>query len=260
MAKFRQELKLAQELALQAGQMMKRASQKKIDIRMKGRVDLVTAIDLKIEKMIKRSIAKNFPTHDILAEESGISGSQSDYRWIIDPIDGTTNFAHGYPVYCVSIGVELDGEIVLGVIYNPNMDELFYAVRGNGAFLNRRRISVSSTLKLEQSLLATGFPYDIAESKITNLGNFGRMYKLSRGIRRGGSAAIDLAYTACGRFDGFWELKLKPWDMAAGVLLISEAGGKVTNFKGGRQSIYDSQLLATNGKIHKQMQKHLKIG
>lgn len=260
MAKFRQELKLARELAVRAGKIMRKPGSMRTEIKMKGRVDLVTAVDLKIEKMIKRGISKQFPTHDILAEESGLCGSESTHRWIIDPLDGTTNFAHGYPAYCVSLGLEVDGEMVLGVIYNPNLDELFYAIRGGGAFLNRRRIFVSQTTKLERSLFATGFPYDIGKTKINNLGNFGRMYKLSRGIRRGGSAALDLAYVACGRFDGFWELKLKPWDMAAGVILVTEAGGRVTDFNGGKYSVYDNQIIASNGRIQKQMQKQIRVG
>jgi myo-inositol-1(or 4)-monophosphatase len=177
--------------------------------------------------------------------------------WIVDPLDGTTNYAHGYPAFCVSIGLEVEGVMAVGAIYDPLLDELFYASKDAGAFLNRRRIHVTSRKKLKDSLLATGFPYDIAESEIDNLNNFARMYKVARGIRRGGSAALDLAYLACGRFDGFWELKLHPWDTAAGIVIVQEAGGKVTRIDGGGFHIADMDILASNGKIHKQMQKVL---
>ena len=157
----------------------------------------------------------------------------------------------------MSIGLEVDGQNVLGAVYDPVHDELFYAVQGKGAFCNKKRIHVSSQNKLNRSLLATGFPYDIAESKINNLDNFARMYKVSQGIRRGGSAALDLCYLACGRFDGFWELKLHPWDTAAGIVIVREAGGRVTDFHGKKYSIYSQEILASNTKIHRQIQKVL---
>ncbi|MFH1701167.1 MAG: inositol monophosphatase family protein [Candidatus Zixiibacteriota bacterium] len=253
MPDFRKELKFAKETAVAAGAILMKGLKSKRLVHYKGRVDLVTQFDLKTEKYIVGKINRAFPRHAILAEEGGGKEYQSDYKWIIDPLDGTTNFAHGYPAFCVSIGLEVEDEMMLGAIYNPVLDELFYASKGNGAFLNRKRIHVSEERKLAHSLLATGFPYDIADTYIDNLDNFGRMYKASRGIRRAGSAALDLCYLACGRFDGFWELKLHPWDTAAGIVIVSEAGGRISDLNGGKYSIYDNSILATNGKIHKQM-------
>ncbi|MEE9443888.1 MAG: inositol monophosphatase family protein [candidate division Zixibacteria bacterium] len=257
MPDFRKELKFAKETAVAAGDILLKGLKTKRRVHYKGRVDLVTQFDLKAEKYIVGKIGKAFPRHSILAEEGGGSDNHSDYKWIIDPLDGTTNFAHGYPAFCVSIGLEVEGRMMLGAIYNPVLDELFYASKGKGAFLNRRRIHVSEERKLSHSLLATGFPYDIADTYIDNLDNFARMYKASRGIRRAGSAALDLCYLACGRFDGFWELKLHAWDTAAGIIIVSEAGGRITDLHGGQYSIYDNSILATNGKIHNQMQKVL---
>ena len=257
MTKFAKELKFARETAYDAGGILHKSFYHKHQVHLKGRVDLVTEADLKSEKYIKRQIERNFPAHSILAEEAGLTDKRTDFVWIIDPLDGTTNYAHGYPAYCVSIGLEVAGEMAVGAVYNPVLDEMFYARSGGGAYLNRRRIKVSAEKKLAASLLATGFPYDIAETKIDNLGNFGRMYKISRGIRRGGSAALDLCYLACGRFDGFWELKLHPWDTAAALVIVREAGGRVTAIDDGKYSIYDKDILASNGKIHRQMQKVL---
>ena len=257
MVSFRKELNFARETALGAGEILTKGSKKRPTVKFKSRVDLVTAIDLKSEKYITGRIKKTFPDHAILAEESGRSKNISTYLWVIDPLDGTTNYAHGYPAYCVSIALMVNNKIVIGVIFDPIHNELFYTARGKGAFMNKRRISVSAKTKLTHSLLATGFPYDIAESRIDNLDNFARMYKASRGIRRGGSAALDMCYLACGRFDGFWELKLHPWDTAAGLLLVREAGGRVTKIDGGKYSIFDNSILASNGKIHKQMQQVL---
>ena len=257
MADFEKELKFAKDIARGGGEILIRGSRKRPTVRYKSRVDLVTAIDLKSEKYITSRIKKSFPEHAILAEEGGRSKNQSSHLWVIDPLDGTTNYAHGYPAYCVSIALMVDDKIMVGVIYDPIHDEMFYAARGRGAFLNKRRISVSAKNKLAHCLLATGFPYDIAESRIDNLDNFARMYKAARGIRRGGSAALDMCYLACGRFDGFWELKLHPWDTAAGMLLVQEAGGRVTRIDGGKYSIFDKSILASNGRIHKQMQKVL---
>lgn len=257
MADFTKELKFAKDLVLGAGDILARGRKTRPRVKLKGRVDLVTEIDLKSEKYIKRRINKTFPNHAILAEESGRTENRSPCLWIIDPLDGTTNYAHGYPAYCVSIALMVEGKITLGVVYDPNLNELFYTAQGRGAFLNNRRISVSGETKLSCSLLATGFPYDIADTHIDNLGNFARMYKAARGIRRGGSAALDMCYLACGRFDGFWELKLHPWDTAAGILLIREAGGRVSQISGDKYSIFDKNILASNGKIHKQMKQVL---
>ncbi len=257
MPRFDKEIRVARQTALAAGEILRRGRQRQQSFTLKGRVDLVTKYDLQSEKLIIDRITTSFPDHAILAEERGENHKSSAYRWVIDPLDGTTNFAHGYPAFCVSIGLEVDGRVVLGVVYDPVHDELFHAVRGRGAFVNRRRIQVSEQKVLSRSLLATGFPYDIAESKIDNLDNFARMYKVAQGIRRGGSAALDLCYLACGRFDGFWELKLHAWDVAAGTVIIEEAGGRVTDFHGRLFSIFDQNLLASNGHIHGQMQKIL---
>ncbi|MEZ5360504.1 MAG: inositol monophosphatase family protein [Candidatus Zixiibacteriota bacterium] len=253
MSVYRKEWKLAKDMAVATGDILRRGLKSKRRVTYKGKVDLVTQVDVQAEKFITSQIKKAYPGHSILAEESGESIKQSPFLWIIDPIDGTTNYAHGYPAFCISIALAVDGKMTLGAIYDPVHDELFYAHRGQGAFLNRKRISVSTEKKLLHSLLATGFPYDIAESRIDNLENFGRMYKHSRGIRRGGSAALDLCYLACGRFDGFWELKLHPWDTAAGLVIVEEAGGKVTQIDGSEYSIYNNTILASNGRIHDQM-------
>ncbi len=239
--------------AIDAGQLLKSLSGKLHRIDYKGRVNLVTEADLASEALVVGLIREQFPKHDVLAEEKTSVENGSDFKWIIDPLDGTTNYAHGFPVYCVSLALEYKGRVAVGVVYNPVLDELFHAVKGGGAFLNRNKIHVSSERKLERALLATGFPYDIATSRDNNLDYFRRFAPRVRGIRRAGSAALDLCYLACGRFDGFWELKLSPWDSAAAALMVTEAGGKVTDFKGRKYSIYDKYLLATNGDIHRQM-------
>jgi myo-inositol-1(or 4)-monophosphatase len=218
----------------------------------KRRIDLVTEMDLKVEKTIVNQIHLRFPGHEILAEEQGSQGKDGPYKWIIDPLDGTTNYAHGYRFFSVSIAVETKGELVLGVVYDPVTEELFSARRGQGATLNDQPIKISSANQLIDSLLATGFSYDQEEIK-HNLALFNRMILHSQAIRRDGSAALDLCYVACGRFDGFWELSLSPWDVAAGRLIVEEAGGLVTAFSGSPSTIYNPELLASNGKIHSAM-------
>jgi myo-inositol-1(or 4)-monophosphatase len=252
--------KIAVQAVLKAGEILKknRGRIKKVDY--KGKINIVTEIDLLSEKTILEIIKKSFPDHSLLTEESKEQKTESIYKWIIDPLDGTTNYAHDFPSYCISIALEKEGKIILGVVYNPLLDELFTAEMGKGAFLNKRRIQVSSTKSLSKSFLATGFPYDIRESRVTNLDHFANFAVRSLAIRRAGSAALDLCYLAMGRFDGFWELKLSPWDTAAATLLVKESGGKVTDFEGGKYSIYGKHLLATNGKIHKQMIEVLKLG
>lgn len=260
--------KIAIRAAVKAGKILVQHAGKVKRIGYKNEVNLVTEVDCLSEETIIKIIKGQFPDHGILTEESEGKKAESGYKWVIDPLDGTTNYAHDFPSYCVSIALEKDGEIILGVVYNPNLDELFVAKKGKGAFLsggkepgkNSRRIAVSETAELSQSLLATGFPYDIRTSKIDNLNHFANFYKRSQAIRRAGSAALDLCYLAMGRFDGFWELKLSPWDMAAGSLLVTEAGGKVTDFSGGRFNIYMKEILASNGKIHQQMMDVLKLG
>ena len=219
----------------------------------KGDIDLVTVVDKLSEKAIVERITAAFPDHDLLAEETLFEKKGSPWKWIIDPLDGTTNYFRGYPCFCVSIGLEVDGEVELGVVYNPVLDELFHAERGGGAFLNGKPISVSRVNDLNRSFLCTGFPYDVREYADFYLRYFREFIIRSFGIRRPGSAAIDLSYLAAGRFDGFWELKLHPWDVAAGSLIITEAGGKVTDFKGGLFGIYSGEMLASNGLIHEEM-------
>jgi myo-inositol-1(or 4)-monophosphatase len=258
--------KLAIDTAIKAGKIIIKHSGRVKKIGFKDAVNLVTDVDKLSEEMITSSIRSMFPDHGILTEESKEKRSASEFKWVIDPLDGTTNYAHNLPVYCVSIALEEKGQIILGVVYNPNLDELFVAEKGKGAYLykgrgsskSKHKISVSHESQLGKSLLATGFPYDIRTSRVNNLNHFTNFYKKCQAVRRMGAAALDLAYLAMGRFDGFWELKLSPWDMAAGSLLITEAGGKVTDFSGGPFNIYLKEILATNGKIHQQMVDVLK--
>jgi len=208
--------------------------------------------------MIIDIIKRRFPDHDILAEESASGNPRSSpHRWIIDPLDGTTNYTHGFPVFCVSIALEIDDAVVLGVIFDPNTGELFTAEKGKGAHLNEKRIIVSSIDQLGRSMLVTGFPYNIAGNPDYAIERFAQFLMEAQAVRRMGSAAIDLAYVAAGRYEGFWEVALNPWDVAAGKLLVEEAGGKVTGFSGTPFSIYEKQILATNGKVHDQMEAAL---
>jgi myo-inositol-1(or 4)-monophosphatase len=246
-------IRFARETAYAAGQTLLKGHRKNIEVSRKGVVNLVTEMDLRSERLIRDAVRKTFPSHSLLAEESFSEDTGSRYRWIVDPLDGTTNYVHGYPVWCVSMALELDGEIVGGVVNDPNRDEMFYGWRGRGAFLNRRRLHVSRQTRLSDALLATGFPYDIRESDLDNLDNFARFYKLCRSVRRGGSAALDLAYTAAGIFDGFWELKLSPWDTAAGKLLVEESGGTVTDLSGGAFDIFGKEIACANSRLLVQM-------
>jgi myo-inositol-1(or 4)-monophosphatase len=247
-------LQVAVEAAQEAGKFLKESVGKVKTVEAKaGEVrNLVSEIDRRSEEKIIRHIRSRFPAHAILAEESGGDTSPAEYRWIIDPLDGTTNFLHGVPIYSVTIGVEHGGEVIAGVVYDPKSDELFTAEKGTGAYLNGQRISVSRTEDLINSLLVTGFPYDL-ESNPYVAEYFVRFLNASRGLRRLGSAALDLAYVAAGRFDGYWESVLQPWDMAAGVLLVREAGGTISDFAGGPTSIYQKRILASNGIIHDDM-------
>jgi myo-inositol-1(or 4)-monophosphatase len=250
---MRQLKEFAVELAHNAGALLIEKLDQSVEIHYKGDINLVTEADKASENLIIEAIRRKFPDHGILSEESPEILDGSSMRWIIDPLDGTTNYAHGYPVFCVSIALEKDGMIVLGVIYDPTRRDTFFAVRGVGAYLNGERLTVSKTADLNRSLLATGFPYDIRESKENNLSNFNTMAKEAQAVRRAGAAALDMAYVACGRFDGFWELKLKPWDTAAASLLIAEAGGKTTDIMGRPWNILSPHILASNGRIHEQM-------
>jgi myo-inositol-1(or 4)-monophosphatase len=236
-----------------AGRYQKYRFASALNIEMKGDKDLVTEVDKESERLIVEHLLSRFPNHDIVAEESVYPQSGSPFRWIIDPVDGTTNYAHGYPWFCSSIGLELEGELIAGVIYNPVYDELFTATKGGGAYLNGVRLSVSTRAPLNNSLLGTGFPYDCATDPANNFANFIAFQKKARGIRRAGAAALDLAYVAAGRLDGFWELKLKAWDVAAGVLMVREAGGVVTTFDGSSFDIFSGRIVASNGLIHDEM-------
>src|SRR5262249_17167806 len=205
------------------------------------------------EQLIREAIRIHYPKRQVLAEEGGLGETSSDYRWIVDPLDGTSNYAHGYPVFAVSIGLEYRGEMVLGVVYDPMREETFTAERGGGAALNNRPIRVSSTAELGSSMLSTGFPYDIKTSKLTNLDHSANFALRARALRRDGAAALDLCYLACGRFDGFWELNLGPWDTAAGAVIALEAGARVTDFAGNTFSVYKPEIIASNGFIHDSM-------
>jgi myo-inositol-1(or 4)-monophosphatase len=247
------------DVARRAGAWLKRRLDEEHTVDYKGVINLVTEADRQSEEMIVSAILGRYPDHDILAEEKDRTPKGSPYRWIIDPLDGTTNYAHGYPVFCVSIALEVDGVIRSGAVYNPMLEEMFYARRGGGAFLNGRPLCVSETADLARSLLATGFPYDIRENPDNNMGYFNVMARTAQAIRRAGSAALDLAYVAAGRFDGFWELRLAPWDTAAGWLLVEEAGGRVTDLKGDPFSLEAPHVVASNSRIHGAMIDTLRL-
>ncbi|NWG12277.1 MAG: inositol monophosphatase [Acidobacteria bacterium] len=246
--------------ALAAGDLLKRRFRTRVDVRRKGVINLVTEVDLAAEELVVSVLRREFPDHAILSEERYAETGRAPVTWIVDPLDGTTNYAHGFPLFAVSIGLEVEGDLQFGVIYNPVLQELFTARRGRGAWLNGRRIHVSGVSDLDSSLLATGFPYDIRTSEENNLGYFAEFAVRSRAVRRGGSAAMDLCYVAAGIFEGFWEIKLHPWDCAAGYLIVREAGGRVTNFRGEQGSIYETECVATNGLIHDAMLTILKEG
>ena len=225
----------------------------RVDCKEGTSTNLVTEVDRRSEKAIVAILSSAFPDHRILAEEGGDHArGDSPCRWIVDPLDGTTNFAHGYPAFCVSIGLEVEGRIVLGVVYDPLRQELFEAEADKGAFLNGGRIHVSKVASLSKALLITGFAYD-RENRQRNLVHFSRFALESHGIRRSGSAALDLSSIAAGRADGFWELKLSPWDVAAGSLIVTEAGGRITDFAGNAFKTDGAETLATNGLIHQEM-------
>jgi len=249
----------AVDLARKSGALLKDKFSQTHQIHYKGEINIVTEADKMSENLIIGEINRSFPDHGILSEESPAITGTGKLRWIIDPLDGTTNYAHGYPVFCVSIALENEGDIILGVVYDPMREDMFVAVRGEGAYLNDRKLRVSSTDNITRSLLATGFPYDIRESRENNLDYFNAMAVNVQAIRRAGAAALDLAYLAAGRFDGFWELKLKPWDTAAGVLLVEEAGGIVSDIAGAKWHLQSPSILASNGLIHKQMIKVLRL-
>ena len=251
--------KVALEAALQAGKILKDNIGKSFSVSYKSDKNLVTDIDKLAENAILGIIKERFPDHSILTEEKGEESRSSSFKWIIDPLDGTTNYAHGFRIFCVSIGIEKDGEIISGVVYDPANEEIFTANKNGGAYLNNIRISVSSVSSMADSLLATGFPYDIKKNPNNNFDNFRNFALSAQAIRRAGSAALDLCFVACGRFDGFWESGLNPWDVAAGSLIVSEAGGLVSDFRGKDFSVYKKETLASNGKIHLDMAEILSL-
>jgi len=244
-------LDIALEAAHIAGSIIKDNFNKKIEVNYKGRINLVTNVDREAEKAVVETILKYYPKHNILTEETehAQDASQS-FRWVIDPLDGTTNYVHGFPFVCVSIALQKNDESIVGVVYNPILDELFYAEKGKGCFRNQVPISVSDNTDFSKSLLATGFPYDMLNEERNNIRNLSKVIKKCRGIRRPGAAALDMCYVACGIFDGYWELELFPWDTAAGLIIVEEAGGKVTKFDGSEYSIFDKEIVVSNGKVH----------
>lgn len=248
---------VADGIARQAGALLRKFYEKGVATEYKGDVDIVTEADRASEQLIREKLKAAFPTHGVYGEEGTRDQLESEYRWYVDPLDGTTNFAHGFPAFCVVLGLEhrpaglaadADGEMVAGVIYDPLRNEMFSAERGKGAFLNGRAIHVSKTKTLQESLTGTGFPSQKRHSN-PNIHFYQQITLRSHGVRRAGSAALDLAYVACGRLDGFWEFNLNPWDTSAGVLLVTEAGGTVTHFDGGKFTLDSREVLATNGLI-----------
>ena len=239
-------------IAREGGALLMQYFARHVVIEYKGDADLVTIADRTSEKLLVERIHETWPDHDILGEEGTLTRSGSDYRWYVDPLDGTTNFAHGYPVFCLSLGLEFRGELIAGVIYDPTRDELFAAEKGKGATLNGRPIHVSKIAKLAESILGTGFPSH-KRHKNPNIYFYHQLTLRSHGVRRAGSAALDLACVASGRFDGFWEFNLNPWDTAAGIVLVREAGGKITDFSGGPFDISSREVLASNGLIHQEL-------
>ena len=241
-----------QSIAREAGALLMPHFRRHVKIEYKGSADLVTIADRQSEALILERIRRHFPTHDVMGEEGTRIETGSDYKWYVDPLDGTTNFAHGYPVFCVSLAVEFRGQRIAGVVYDPTRDEMFVAGKGSGAQLNGETIHVSQTPKLAESLIATGFPSH-KRHKNPNIFFYHHFTLRSHGVRRAGSAALDLCNVAAGRYEGFWEFNLNPWDTAAGVLLVEEAGGRVTDFSGGPFQIASRETLASNGLIHDEM-------
>ncbi len=246
------ELEFAKRIAVRAGDFLFRRQGGLRSIRSKGDPgNLVTDMDRASEKMIVSALRREFPDHAVVAEEGGAKGD-SPHRWYVDPLDGTTNYAHSLPLYGVTIAYEFRGRMEAGAIYMPAFGDLYWARRGGGAFRNRRPIRVSATARLGDALLCTGFPYNL-KHRMQNLRYFTGFLPVAQAIRRPGAASLDLAWTACGAFDGFWEFRLCPWDMAAGVLIIEEAGGRVSNLAGGGFDLFDGQIVAANPRIHRQM-------
>lgn len=240
------------EIAREAGAVLSRYFDERVTYQLKGEFDLVTEADRASERLVVERLRSHFPSHSIVAEEGGGRDAASEYRWYVDPLDGTTNFFHGFPMFNVTLGLERAGELIAGCVYDPLRDEMFAAERGGGAWLNGSRIQVSKLPRLEEALVATGFPSRKRHLSV-NVHFFYQMSMWSQGARRAGSAALDLSYVACGRLDAFWEFGLKPWDMAAGVLLVAEAGGKVSDMRGGPFEILGPHVLADNALVHEEV-------
>ena len=247
----------AVEAVLRAGEIQMARFGTRIEISKKGAIDLVTEVDLEVEMMFRQMIAARFPTHDVLAEElqtdAETGQTPARYRWVFDPIDGTINYAHGLPIFCASLALEVDGQPEVGAVYDPNRKELFTAEQGGGAWLNGAPLRVSMASTLLDSVLCTGFPYDVHETLDEVVGLFAEFVGRARAVRRLGSAAVDLCYVAAGRLDGFWEQRLQAWDVSAGSLIVEEAGGRVTGLDATSFSSHSGQVLATNGRIHDEM-------
>ncbi len=257
---WREYLKTAIPIAKAAGDMLAENIEGPRDIELKGAINLVTEMDTRSEEMIMEGLTKAFPDFTIVAEEGSIHEATEGLAWYIDPLDGTTNYAHRLHVWCVSFGLLDKGVPICGVVYHPLGNELFTAVRGTGAFLGDRRLQMSDTAELTNALLATGFPYDIRDSELDNLDHFARFAKTARAIRRMGAAALDLAWTAAGRFDGFWEMKLSPWDCIAGALMCMESGGVVTDWSGQPFDPLKGQAVAANPRLHPQLIEVIRQG
>ena len=243
-------LSTAVEAVVRAGELQMAKFGTGIRVDKKGAIDLVTEVDLEVERMFRAMIAERYPEHDVLAEEMGGSSRGARHRWVFDPLDGTTNFAHGVPIFCASLALEIDGEAVVAAVYDPNRRELFTAEAGVGSWLNGTRLQVSANATVLESMLVTGFPYNIHQKADEFLKVFGQVLREARAIRRLGSAAIDICWVAAGRMDGFWEASLKPWDTRAAALILEEAGGRVTGMDGETWQPDAGHIVATNGLIH----------
>lgn len=246
-------LATAVEAVVRAGEMQLARFGSDVGVSKKGEIDLVTEVDVAVERMFRALVAERFPDHAVLAEELGETGRGARCRWVFDPLDGTTNYAHGLPIFCASLGLEIDERAEVGAVYDPNRRELFTAERGVGAWLNGRALQTSSVATVGDAVLVTGFPYNIRETLDEVIGLFGAFVARARAVRRLGSAAIDLCWVAAGRMDGFWEERLQPWDTMAGALIVQEAGGRVTSLDGSPWQPARGQIVASNGHIHDQM-------
>jgi myo-inositol-1(or 4)-monophosphatase len=253
-------LAFAEQIAREAGAILREGYGRVVAVEHKGTIDLVTEFDRRSEAHILAALRAAFPDHAVNAEESGQNSVVSEYQWLIDPLDGTTNFAHGFPVFAVSLGLAQRGRLLVGGVYDPLRDELYAAEAGRGATLNGRSIGVSTQADLSQSLLATGFPYDVRTNPHNNFAEFVNFHLRARAVRRAGAAALDCAWVAAGRLDGYWELRTKAWDVGAGALIVREAGGRVTTAAGEADFLGRDSIVASNGKIHEQMLRVLREG